>query len=78
MLTLRHYFLAQLAGLPPAASDEASFRLSDHCLPVPPGTRHVMLGRSSCSVSILRAFVENHTQRPDASCMSSVAEPVFA
>jgi pimeloyl-ACP methyl ester carboxylesterase len=42
-----------------------------------PGTGHVVLGRSYCSTDMFQAFVEVPTQRPDASCLSSVGEPVF-
>jgi pimeloyl-ACP methyl ester carboxylesterase len=42
-----------------------------------PGTGHVVLGRSSCSTSIFQQFVELPTQRPDASCLSSISEPLF-
>jgi len=42
-----------------------------------PGVGHAVQARSTCPDDIMRTFLENPTEKPDASCISSMQEPNF-
>jgi pimeloyl-ACP methyl ester carboxylesterase len=42
-----------------------------------PGVGHGVSSSSSCPDDITNAFLENPTEKPDASCISSMPEPLF-
>lgn len=62
---------------PPAYGMLAARTLSKSCFFLFPGTGHGVVGRNSCATSMFQAFLELPTEKPDATCMSGVGEPLF-
>jgi pimeloyl-ACP methyl ester carboxylesterase len=62
---------------PPAYGMLAARTLSRSSFFLFPGTGHGVVGRNSCATSMFLAFLELPTEKPDATCMSGVGEPLF-
>jgi pimeloyl-ACP methyl ester carboxylesterase len=64
---------------PPANGMLAAQTLSKHFFFLFPGVGHGVLDShiGNCPTDITNAFLENPTEKPDASCISSMSEPFF-
>ena len=63
---------------PPANGMLAAQTLSKSYFFLFPGLGHgVYSPNSTCPNDIMNAFLANPTEKPDASCISSMSEPVF-
>jgi pimeloyl-ACP methyl ester carboxylesterase len=62
---------------PPAYGMLAARTLSRSYFFLFPGTGHGVVGRNDCATSMFQAFLELPTEKPDATCMAGVGEPLF-
>ena len=62
---------------PPTNGMRASQALSNRYFFLFPGVGHGVASPTSCPSDIEQAFLENPREKPDASCISSMPEPVF-
>jgi pimeloyl-ACP methyl ester carboxylesterase len=62
---------------PPANGMLAAQTLSKSYFFLFPGVGHAVQDHSTCPNDIIRTFLENPTEKPNASCISSMSEPVF-
>ena len=62
---------------PPANGMLAAQTLRKSYFFLVPGVGHAVQARSTCPDDIMRTFLENPTEKPDASCISSMQEPNF-
>jgi fermentation-respiration switch protein FrsA (DUF1100 family) len=62
---------------PPANGMMAAQTLSKSYFFLFPGVGHTVSSPYNCPKDVMKAFLENPTEKPDASCISRMPEPFF-